>query len=224
MPQDTDTPSPLDNADNAKLIASKRKWAMEGRLLTGSTAAPEQRLPPGQREVKNWPVLDLGVQPNIPKDKWRLFVDGQVENPLTWSWDDLSAQPAFEDVSDIHCVTAWSRYDNRWQGVSAAHLLSVVRPKPAVTHVVCHAYDTYTTNLPLEIFALPDVLLAHSWEGKPITLEHGGPLRVVVPRLYFWKSAKWIKRIEFVAADRPGFWEERGYHNLGDPWLEQRYG
>ncbi len=208
-----------------KLIASKQRWAREGRLLTGSPDLQHKnRLPPGQREVKNWPVLDLGAQPNIPRDQWRLFVNGAVENPVRLDWDGLMALPQVESVSDMHCVTQWSRYDNHWKGVSSRAILDLVMPKAEVKHVVFHSYDTYTTNVSLEVFADPDVLLAHSWEGAPITREHGGPLRVMIPRWYLWKSAKWIKRIEFVEHDRPGFWEVRGYHNEGDPWLEQRYG
>jgi len=208
-----------------KLVESKKRWAREGRLLTGATADPgRDRLPPGQRLVENWPVLDLGVQPEIPLDRWRLTIDGLVEAPTVWRWDDVLAQPEFEDVSDIHCVTSWSRFDNRWRGVSARHLLSVVRPRPEAKHVIFHSYDTYTTNVALDAFAEEDVLLATHHDGEPIPVEHGGPLRVIMPRWYFWKSAKWVKRIEFVAADRPGFWEERGYHNEGDPWQEQRYG
>lgn len=209
---------------NAKLVESKQKWAGEGRLLTGAGARPEgQRLPPGQREVKNWPVLDLGIQPEIAREDWSLTVDGLVENPVTWNWADFQAQPQVQEVSDIHCVTAWSRYDNRWEGVSSAHILEAVRPKPEARHIVFHSHDGYTTNVRLEVFADADVLLAHSWEGKPLTTEHGGPVRVIIPKFYFWKSAKWVKRIEFVAEDQPGFWELRGYHNEGDPWTEERY-
>lgn len=208
-----------------KLIASKERWAREGRLLTGSPDLQHKnRLPPGQREVKNWPVLDLGVQPNIPKDQWRLFINGAVENPLRLTWPDFEALPQTESVSDMHCVTQWSRYDNHWRGVSSRTILDLAMPKAEATHVVFHSYDTYTTNVSLEVFADSDVLLAHTWEGLPISREHGGPLRVMIPRWYLWKSAKWIKRIEFATADRPGFWETRGYHNEGDPWLEQRYG
>ena len=208
-----------------KLVDSKERWAREGRLLTGKTVRPEaQRLPPGQRKVDNWPVLDLGVQPAIPQDRWKLEVGGLVEHPLSWSWADFEAQPAFQDVSDIHCVTAWSRYDNRWEGVSARHLIDLVKPLPEARFVIFHSYDGYTTNLPLDAFAEEDVLLAHSWEGKPLSKEHGGPMRAIVPKLYFWKSAKWLNKIEFSASDQPGFWEVRGYHNYGDPWEEQRYG
>jgi DMSO/TMAO reductase YedYZ molybdopterin-dependent catalytic subunit len=207
-----------------KLIHRKQEWAAEGRLLTGRTARPEvERLPPGQRAVKNWPVLDLGAQPNIDLKLWRLIVDGLVEKPVTLDWWKFQELPQSESTSDIHCVTAWSRYDNRWRGVLVSDLLALVRPKPEARFVLFQSYDTYTTNLPLAEFAVPDALLATHWEGEPLAVEHGGPLRVVVPQLYFWKSAKWVKRITFVAEDQPGFWEVRGYHNHGDPWEEERY-
>jgi DMSO/TMAO reductase YedYZ molybdopterin-dependent catalytic subunit len=207
-----------------KLIRSKEKWAAEGRLLTGSAdAARVNRLPPGQKEVKNWPVLDLGVQPDVRPDNWRLRVTGLVENALAWTLPEFLALPQQEFLSDIHCVTAWSRYDNHWSGTAAPALLALVRPKPEARHVIFHAYDGYTANVKLEVFSEPDVLLAHSWEGKPLPREHGGPVRVVIPQWYFWKSAKWVNCIEFAAKDRPGFWEVRGYHNEGDPWTEQRY-
>jgi DMSO/TMAO reductase YedYZ molybdopterin-dependent catalytic subunit len=207
-----------------KLIRRKQEWAAEGRLLTGRRARPEaERLPPGQREVKTWPVLDLGAQPKIDLKLWRLKIDGLVENPVTLDWQTFADLPHSEATSDIHCVTAWSRYDNRWRGVLVSDLLALVRPKPEARYVLFQSYDTYTTNLPLAEFAVPDALLATHWEGEPLSVEHGGPLRVVVPRLYFWKSAKWVKKITFVAEDRPGFWEVRGYHNHGDPWDEERY-
>jgi DMSO/TMAO reductase YedYZ molybdopterin-dependent catalytic subunit len=207
-----------------KLIRSKEKWAEEGRLLTGR---PDQghvnRLPPGQKLVTNWPVLDLGVQPDVKPENWRLRIGGLVENPLTFTLNEFRALPTENFVSDIHCVTAWSRYDNHWQGVSSRALIETVKPKPEARHVIFHAYDGYTTNTKLEMFAEPNVLLAHSWEGKPLPRDHGGPVRVVVPDWYFWKSTKWVNRIEFVAEDQPGFWETRGYHNEGDPWKEERY-
>jgi DMSO/TMAO reductase YedYZ molybdopterin-dependent catalytic subunit len=215
----------LDAGMKAKLVAVKQAWARAGRLLTG-TSDPEraERLPPGQRLVTNWPVLDLGIQPDISRAEWRLAVDGAVANPIIWDWAALMAQPAFEDVSDIHCVTQWSRFDNHWQGVSTQHLLSVVQPLPNAAHVVLHGYDGYTTNVRLDHFAGDDCLLAHSHDGSPIAREHGGPVRAIIPRWYLWKSAKWLQRIEIVAGDKPGFWETRGYHNEGDPWTEQRYG
>jgi len=207
-----------------KLVRRKQEWAAQGRLLTGEGAAPNtRRLPPGQREVKDWPVLDLGGEPDINLDTWRLIVDGAVENQITWDWPTFLAQPQVTLGSDIHCVTGWSRFDNAWMGVHVAHLLEVARPKPDAMHCVFHSYDGYTTNVRLDRFADEDVLLAHTWNGKALPREHGGPLRVVIPKWYFWKSAKWVKRIEFLAADRPGFWEVRGYHNDADPWQEERY-
>jgi DMSO/TMAO reductase YedYZ molybdopterin-dependent catalytic subunit len=206
-----------------KLVRTKEKWARDGRLMTGSAAPRADRLPPGQRLVRDWPVLDLGVQPQVAPESWSLTIDGLVSNPVQWSHNAFFDQPQVEMVSDIHCVTSWSRYENRWQGVSAAHILDVVQPLPEARHIVFHGYDGYTTNVGLDVFAAPDVLLAHSWEGEPLTKEHGAPVRVVIPQFYFWKSAKWIKRLEFVVEDKPGFWEVRGYHNEGDPWEEDRY-
>jgi DMSO/TMAO reductase YedYZ molybdopterin-dependent catalytic subunit len=208
-----------------KLIDTKQRWARDGRLLTGAPdPARRQRLPPGQRIVGNWPVLDLGAQPEIPLNLWRLTINGLVDSPVVLRWAELTDLPSLRSRSDIHCVTAWSRYDNDWEGVAARTLIDLVRVKPEARFVVFHSYDTYTTNVPLDRFADRDVLLAWQWNGAPISREHGGPLRVVLPSLYFWKSAKWIKRIEFCAEDRPGFWETRGYHNDADPWREQRYG
>jgi len=204
-----------------KLVATKQQWAKDGRLLTGRPNA--ERLPPGQRLVRDWPVLDLGIQPHIPLDLWKLAIDGAVENPVVWDWNGFLDAPQSDFVSDIHCVTQWSRYDNRWSGVSAASILELVKPKPEVKHIVFHGHDGYQTNVTLGMFSAPDVLVAHSWEGEPLSREHGGPARIIMPQFYFWKSAKWVRRIEFLAEDRPGFWEVRGYHNEGDPWKEDRY-
>lgn len=207
-----------------KLIETKEKWAREGRLLTGASGDPaRERLPPGQREVRDWPVLDLGAQPKIRLETWQLAIDGSVSTPAIWRWNDFLAQPQSRSVSDIHCVTAWSRFDNHWEGVAARHIIETVRPLPEARHVIFHSFDGYTTNLPISVFDDDDVLLAHRWEGKPLSLDHGGPVRVVVPKRYFWKSAKWIARVEFSPTDKPGFWEVRGYHNEADPWTEERY-
>ncbi len=207
-----------------KLTRTKQRWAEEGRFLTGRVARPEsQRLPPGQHLVNDWPVLDLGNQPDVPRERWQFDVFGLVGKPVVWDWAAFMAEPQITDVSDIHCVTTWSRYDNEWQGVSSRRLLELVEPAETANFVVLHGYDGYTTNLSLEDFAAPDVLLAHSWQGKPISRDHGGPVRLIVPRLYFWKSAKWLRRVEFIAADKGGFWEQRGYHMRGDPWTEERY-
>jgi len=151
-------------------------------------------------------------------------VEGLVAAPLRLDWGAFMALPQTELMNDIHCVTQWSRYDNRWQGVRATDLLALARPKEEGRFVSFTSYDGYTTNVPMAEFARDDVLLAHSWEGRPLTRQHGGPVRVVIPHLYFWKSPKWVTRIEILAVDRPGFWEVRGYHNHGDPWLEERYG
>jgi DMSO/TMAO reductase YedYZ molybdopterin-dependent catalytic subunit len=174
--------------------------------------------------VKDWPVLDLGVQPDVAKEKFRLRVEGLVENRLALDWEGFMALPQSEMVVDIHCVTQWSRYDNRFAGVKVADILALAQPKAEARFVSMTCYDGYTTNLSLEDFAGADVMFAHAWEGQPLTRQHGGPVRLVLPRLYFWKSPKWITRVELLATDRPGFWEVRGYHNRGDPWMEERYG
>lgn len=208
----------------SKLTQTKQRWAREGRFLTGKIARPDdQRLPPGQHLTQDWPVLDLGITPDIPRERWRLDVYGAVETPLFWDFAQFSAQPQSTFISDIHCVTTWSRYDNQWEGLSTRALLDACQPKPEARFVVLESHDGYTTNLSLEDFAAEDALLAHSWQGSPIERDHGGPVRVIVPHLYFWKSAKWLQRIQFVSDDKPGYWEVRGYHNRGDPWQEQRY-
>ncbi len=209
---------------DSKLTRSKRNWAQQGRFLTGRVSRPEaERLPPGQHLVRDWPVLDLGEHPAITRENWRLLIGGAVENPAVWEWTDFERQPQTRSLSDIHCVTSWSRYDNEWGGVTTRDLLAVVEPTPEAGFVLLHSYDGYTTNLTLEDFAGENALLAHSWQDQPLTRDHGGPVRLVVPHLYFWKSAKWLKRIEFLTKDHPGFWEVNGYHNRGDPWREQRY-
>lgn len=217
----TDDDVPLLGRIKDKLVATKEKWAGEGRALTG--AAGTSRLPPGQRLVADWPVLDLGITPDITAADWSLKVDGAVEAPLSWTWAEFQAQPQTALVTDIHCVTTWSRYDNAWTGVSARHLLDLVRPKAGAAFVLFKSFDGYTTNVPLARFADDDVLLAHSWQGAPLSREHGGPVRVVIPKLYFWKSAKWLRAITFLDQDSPGYWELRGYHDEGDPWKEERY-
>lgn len=212
-----------------KLIAAKEKTARERRLQSAPMDAPvpgyntRNRLPPGQRLVEKWPVLDLGVTPRLERADWRLTVDGLVEAPAAWSWDEVMALPQSDVRADIHCVTTWSLYDSLWRGIRTRDLIALVRPRPEARFVILRAYDGYTTNLPLARFAEDDALLAHSRNGAEIPLEHGAPLRVVVPSLYFWKSAKWVRRITFAAEDAPGYWEVRGYHNDADPWKEERY-
>jgi DMSO/TMAO reductase YedYZ molybdopterin-dependent catalytic subunit len=218
MAEDAETPA------DSKLTRSKQRWAREGRFLTGKTARPdEQRLPPGQHLTLDWPTLDLGLTPEIPPSRWRLDVYGAIEHPIFWDFAEFLARAQTSTTSDIHCVTTWSRYDNQWVGLPTRELLEACLPRETARFVVFHSYDGYTTNLTLGDFAASDALLAHSWSGEPLTPEHGGPVRLVVPHLYFWKSAKWLQAIEFVEQDAPGYWEVRGYHNRGDPWAEQRY-
>ena len=204
-------------------IAAKERWA---RKMTG-TAAPkirsEERLPPGQRQVHNFPVLDLGVKPEIPLDQWQLKIGGHVENPLILDWKDFLALPQFTDTSDFHCVTTWSQFDMLWQGVAFFTLADLVRPKASVTHVFFKSYDGYSTNNPIEACLDDDVLIAHQWNGQPLAVEHGGPARVILPKRYAWKGAKWIREITFMDQDILGFWELRGYSNTADPWTDDRF-
>ena len=210
--------------DETKLTRTKRKWAAEGKFLTGKIVRGEhERLPPGQHLVRDWPILDLGTTPRVSADNFRLDVTGAVEHPASWNFSQFRAQPQSDFVTDIHCVTTWSRYDNRWQGVATRDLLDVVMPRPEARFVELYSSDGYTTNLTIEDFAAEDAIIAHSWEGKPLTRDHGGPVRLVVPHLYFWKSAKWLNRIHFLDHNKPGFWERNGYHDRGDPWEEERY-
>ncbi len=188
------------------------------------------KLPVGQHEVKNWPVLDLGEQPDVPFETWTLDVAGRVHNPFMLTWDQLLALPQVDDVSDFHCVTTWSRYDNHWRGVRFKTIAELAVPDDAARFVLCTGYDfmpgtdiPYTVNLPLARAIEGDVLLVHTWEGRPLPREHGGPCRMITPKLYAWKGAKWIRKIEFLAEDRKGFWELRGYSNSAEPWFNDRY-
>jgi len=210
---------------DSKLTRSKQRWASEHKFLTGREGQPAtDRLPPGQHLTDGWPVLDLGTQPDISPERWQLTVGGLAETPVSLDWTAFMALPQSKVRSDIHCVTTWSRYDNDWSGVLTRDLLDQVMPREEAAFVTVHGSDGYTTNVPLADFAAPDAMLVHGWAGKPLTREHGGPVRLVIPHLYFWKSAKWIDGIEFRAADAPGFWERNGYHMRGDPWSEERYG
>ena len=188
------------------------------------------KLPVHQHAVTNWPVLDLGDRPTIAREDWRLEVTGLVENPVTLDWDALRALPQCEQESDFHCVTGWSRMDNRWGGVTFRDLAAHVVPTDEARFVLVRGSDRvpgsdvpYTTSVSLERALEPDVMLVHTWEGEPLEAEHGGPVRMITPRLYAWKGAKWIERIEFAAEDELGFWELRGYSNSAEPWLDDRY-
>ena len=181
------------------------------------------RVPPGQYLTQKWPVLTHGSVPHLDLATWRLRVTGEVEAEMSFSWNDFKALPRVEVTADFHCVTRFSTLDNRWGGVSTREILGRVAVRPDASHVLVHCAGGYTTNLPLEDFLAPEALLAHTWGGVPLMTEHGGPIRLVVPHLYAWKSAKWVTGIELLPGDRRGFWEENGYHTYGDPWREQRF-
>ncbi len=189
---------------------------------------PENRhgmpaVPPGQTVTEKWPVLDLGIKPDVSPAQFRLVVDGAVEHPATLTYEQLLALPQVEDVSDFHCVTTWSKLDVPWRGVRVSDVLAVAGPRDDATHLMCHGSDGYTTNVSLVEALKDDVLLAHTALGQPLEKDHGGPVRMITPQLYAWKGAKWICRLEVLTADRRGFWEERGYSNTGYPWRNDRY-
>ena len=181
------------------------------------------QVPVGQRQTDGWPVLDLGRRLEVPLAKWELVIDGAVEAPQKLSWDAFQALPQVEDTSDFHCVTTWSKLDVPWRGVQLSTLLALARPLAQATALMTYAYDGYSTNLLLEEALKDDVLLVHTAEGKPLPVEHGGPVRVITPQLYAWKGAKWIHRIELLTKDRLGYWELRGYSNSAHPWQDDRY-
>ena len=189
---------------------------------------PSFRTPPGQTLTSKWPVLHFGEVQDIDRDGWTLEIDGLCESPLTLGWKDLMQLPQVDLHCDIHCVTRWSRLDNQMTGVPVSVILELVRPLPEARFVIQHADSdpdgSWTTNLPLEVFGGEDCILAHAHDGQPLSAEHGGPVRTMVPRRYSWKGAKWLRRIELATDDRPGFWELNGYHNDGDPWREERSG
>lgn len=208
-----------------RAIAAKQKWAekQKARGVTARSAPSAHRLPPGQKLTTGFPVLDLGVQPEVPLTEWRLTITGLVDQPEQLSWDQFNALPQVVDVSDFHCVTTWSKYDCRWSGVAFTTLYDLVQPKAEAKFVYFSSYDGYSTNVALEKCLDDDVLVATSFEGGPVPREHGGPARVIIPKLYAWKGAKFVNAITFLAEDKLGFWEVRGYSNTADPWTEDRY-
>ena len=179
------------------------------------------RLPPGQYLVTDWPVLSAGPTPHTPLDQWSFEIRGQVDQPVSWSWEEFLALPAETPTVDIHCVTKWSKLDTHWKGVSLDTLLE--RVETSAPYVLAFSDGDYTTNLPLEDISDGKAWIAYEFGGEPLEPEHGGPARLLVPHLYFWKSAKWVRGIELLEHDEPGFWEGYGYNNYGDPWREQRY-
>lgn len=208
---------------NPSIIERKERFARKMAGQAKRVVRSDDRLPPGQHLTTGFPVLDLGIQPEIPLSEWRLDVGGLVENPRSFTWEEFNSLPQFEDVSDFHCVTTWSKFDVRWSGVAFFTVTDIVRPKPEAKHVLFGGYDNYTTNVRIEDVMDDDVLIASKYDGKLLPREHGGPVRVVIPKLYAWKSAKFVRSIEFRAEDKPGFWETRGYSNTADPWTEDRF-
>ncbi|MHC4837848.1 MAG: sulfite oxidase-like oxidoreductase [Planctomycetota bacterium] len=232
-----------DSLDEGRSLVERRLSFLRRHRerLHGADQAPGQgsgpanrhgqpQVPVGQHTVENWPVLDLGVHPEIGHEDWRLRIDGLVEQPVELDWEAFQALPQVEDESDFHCVTTWSRLDNRWRGVRFRDLAALVRPTEDARFILCTGSDVepmsgeaYTTNLPLVDALEEDVLLVHTWNDGPLPREHGGPVRMITPKLYAWKGTKWIRGISFLAEDQPGFWERRGYSNTGDPWRNDRY-
>jgi DMSO/TMAO reductase YedYZ molybdopterin-dependent catalytic subunit len=184
----------------------------------------ENRIPPGQSRTKKWPVLDASGTPRVDMAAWRFRVSGLVEEPWEVDWETFRALPAARVLSDFHCVTRWSRLDNLWEGVLTRTLAEHVKVDPRARFVLVHGLDGgWTTNMPIEDFFAEDAIFAWSHDGKPLEPDHGGPLRLVIPRLYAWKSAKWVCGVDFLESDEPGYWERGGYHMRADPWREQRY-
>ena len=206
------------------LFGSRQRKRERNMDLYGVREDGKPRLPPGQSLTQKWPVLHYGGIPRINIDHWQLRVWGLVEEEKTFSWQEMLAMPQTNMTNDIHCVTRWSKFNNEWDGIPIMEFMKQIKLKPEAEYVMLHAYGGYTTNLPLHEFLDERNMLAHSHSGEPLTVEHGWPLRLVVPELYFWKSPKWINGMEFLPRDRRGFWEQYGYHNHGDPWLEERFG
>jgi DMSO/TMAO reductase YedYZ molybdopterin-dependent catalytic subunit len=207
--------------DWKKLIEGKIALARRG--LTRGNPSGHARVPAGQTLVTNFPVLHISEPPKLTATDWKLRVHGLVEKELSLDWQAFRQLPQIKDTSDFHCVTRWSKLDVDWEGVRASEVLAFAMPLNDAKYVTLHGYDGYTTNLPLEALLDDDVIIAHSVLGQPLSADHGGPVRLVVPKRYAWKSAKWLKAIELHAEDRPGFWEVRGYHNEADPWKEERF-
>ena len=185
--------------------------------------AIHDRLPHGQAITTKWPVLTYGETPSVDLDTWTFRCFGLVEEPVSWTWQQFLDFPQVQITSDVHCVTRWSRFDNKWEGVAVAEILRRVRVKPEAVAVMVHAEPDYTTNLLLSDLRSENALIALKHDGKDLPAEHGGPCRLVVPELYFWKSAKWVTGFEFLDINAPGFWEMNGYHLRADPWKEERY-
>ena len=194
------------------------------RQLNERERAVADRLPPGQYLTEKWPVLHYGGVPKVDLATWDFTMDGLVERPVKLTFEQMKALPRKTVQRDVHCVTRWSMLDSIWEGVPVSELMKLVQRKPEATHVMVKAEHGFTANLSLDDFLREENMLVDTRNGEPISPEHGWPLRLFVPHLYFWKSAKWVRGLEFLAGDRPGFWEQYGYHMRGDPWQEERYG
>jgi DMSO/TMAO reductase YedYZ molybdopterin-dependent catalytic subunit len=194
-----------------------------GRITKVTQDQEGFEVPGGQFVTEKFPVLTYGDTPRIDVKEWRFRVYGLVEQELVLTWEEFMALPQTAMNRDFHCVTQWSKLNNLWVGVQFGEVLRQIKPKPEAPYIMVHCYGGYTTNLPLDVLKEDDVMFAHQHEGKPLEEAHGGPLRLVVPSRYGWKSAKWVNGLEFMAEERPGFWEERGYHMSGDPWKEERF-
>jgi DMSO/TMAO reductase YedYZ molybdopterin-dependent catalytic subunit len=201
----------------SKMIAAR------GRKQAASLGIDPARIPPGQYLTQRFPVLTYGANPKYDLKTWSLSIDGEVEAPFALTWDEMMAPPQHEVTVDIHCVTRWSKLDTTWRGVRVRDLLERARVKPSGTHVLVHSDGGYTTNLPVGALLDDEVMIAHTYDGEPLEHDHGAPARLLVPKRYFWKSAKFVRRLEILTEDRQGFWELNGYHNDADPWAEQRH-
>ncbi len=197
---------------------------MEEQTIISPDTRRQNRVPPSQHLTERWPVLHYGSVPHIDPATWTFRLFGLVGQERQLGYEEFVALPRVKVFSDIHCVTTWSRLDNTWEGVSTRTVCDLVQVSPQARFVMVHGAHGFTTNLPLADFLAEDALFAFSHDGQPLSAEHGGPVRLVVPRLYFWKSAKWATGVEFMERDAPGFWESNGYHMRGDPWTEERYG
>ncbi|TVR21645.1 MAG: sulfite oxidase-like oxidoreductase [Anaerolineaceae bacterium] len=184
----------------------------------------EGRLPPGQSLTQKFPVLTYGPNPEFDPETWNLSLFGEIENPLMWNWEEFRALPTITITCDIHCVTRWSKFDTTWEGVAFRHIAELAGIKDSAKHIIAHCDYGYTTNVPVEDMMRENVMLAYKYDGELLTPDHGAPVRTLVPHLYFWKSAKFVRALEFSTTDNPGFWEKAGYHNYGDPFKEQRHG
>jgi len=204
-------------------VAAKERWARKMVGQAKPVLRSTDRLPPGQRQVHNFPVLDLGIRPEIPLDRWELKIHGQVENPVTLNWEQFLALPQFKDLSGFHGISTCIEYDMQCEGVAFFTVADLVKPRPEAIHVFFKSYDGYSTNNPLEVCLDDDVLIAQKWNGQPLSKEHGGPARMIIPKRYAWKGAKFIREIVFLDRDILGFWEVRGYSNTADPWTEDRF-